>query len=69
VALLVTGAAGFIGARFVESCQQKGIPVISVDHLRHFEERPEHRDLDFGDIVDRVALIPRGAGPRDPEIA
>ena len=47
VALVVTGAAGFIGARFVESCRQRGIPVVSVDRAASFSERPEHRGVDF----------------------
>lgn len=54
--LLVTGAAGFIGARFVESCGRRGIPVVSVDRQASFAERPEHRGLDFGTIVDFEAL-------------
>ena len=45
---LITGAAGFIGARMVERCNQRGIPVISVDHLEAFDSRPEHAHLDFG---------------------
>jgi len=55
--LLVTGAAGFVGARFIESCNRVGQPVISVDARRHFSERPEHRGLDFGVIVDREELF------------
>ena len=55
-ALLVTGAAGFIGARFVESCNRRGIPIVSVDRASSFEERPEHRGLDFGTVVDVDAL-------------
>jgi ADP-L-glycero-D-manno-heptose 6-epimerase len=54
--LLVTGAAGFIGARFVESCGRRGIPVVSVDRSVSFTDRPEHRGLDFGTIVDFEAL-------------
>ncbi len=45
---LVTGAAGFIGARMVERCNQRGIPVISVDDLGAFDSREEHQGLDFG---------------------
>jgi ADP-L-glycero-D-manno-heptose 6-epimerase len=51
---LVTGAAGFIGARFVESCNEKDIELISVDKLANFS-RPEHVGLRFGmkfDIED-----------------
>ncbi|HSJ97856.1 MAG TPA: ADP-glyceromanno-heptose 6-epimerase [Myxococcota bacterium] len=56
-AVLVTGAAGFIGARFVASCTERGIPVVSADHPAHFAERAEHRGVDFGEIVDREALF------------
>ena len=49
---LVTGAAGFIGSRFVESCNLRGIDLISVDRLPLFSERPEHRNLNFGRKVD-----------------
>ena len=65
--LLVTGAAGFIGARFVESCGTRGIPVVAVDRRASFTERPEHRGLDFGTIVDFeeldawLATQPRGS--------
>lgn len=55
--LLVTGAAGFVGTRFVESCHDRGVPVISVDALAHFADRPEHAGTDYGTIVDRDALF------------
>jgi len=55
--LLVTGAAGFIGARFVESCAARGLDVVSVDRTAHFVERPEHAGVAFGRIVDRDALF------------
>ncbi len=65
-ALLVTGAAGFIGARFVESCGRRGIPVVSVDREASFHDRLEHRGLDFGTIVDVDALEGwLAAAPRD----
>jgi ADP-L-glycero-D-manno-heptose 6-epimerase len=54
--LVVTGAAGFIGARFVESCNRRGIPVVSVDRLASFGERAEHRGIDFGTTIDVDAL-------------
>ncbi|MHC5062961.1 MAG: ADP-glyceromanno-heptose 6-epimerase [Planctomycetota bacterium] len=50
--ILVTGAAGFIGARFVESCNRRSEPVISVDRSEFFRERHEHAGLDFGEIID-----------------
>jgi ADP-L-glycero-D-manno-heptose 6-epimerase len=55
--ILVTGAAGFIGARTVEAAQKKGLQVISVDTLAYFKDRPEHGGLDFGTRVDRDELF------------
>lgn len=54
---LVTGAAGFIGSRFVESCQPKTIPVISCDEQRLFTSRPQNQGLSFGKTVDRDQLL------------
>ncbi len=54
---LVTGAAGFIGARFVESCAMRGIETVSVDKLSYFTERAEHRGVAFGATVDRDRLF------------
>lgn len=53
----MTGAAGFIGSRFVASCAARGVPVVSVDHPPHFADRAEHRGIAFGEIVDRAALF------------
>jgi len=62
--LLVTGAAGFIGSRFVASCNARGVPVISVDDPRHFADRPEHREIEFGEVVHYERLPERlGASP------
>jgi len=55
--ILVTGAAGFVGARFVESCNERGREVISVDEVAHFSSREEHRGLDFVTVVDRPELL------------
>jgi ADP-L-glycero-D-manno-heptose 6-epimerase len=54
---LVTGAAGFIGARFVESCNARSIAVISVDEPEHFRVRPENHGLNYGPIIPRSDLI------------
>jgi len=64
--LLVTGAAGFIGARFVESCNARGVPVVSVDRRDAFTARPEHSRLDFGDILDIEELEGWLSAPRPP---
>lgn len=51
--ILVTGAAGFVGARFVESCNARRLAVVSVDEPGTFRDRPEHAEVDFGTVVDR----------------
>jgi len=57
---LVTGAAGFIGARFVEAAARAAERLVCVDFVRPgrdtFSERPEHRGLAFGERVDVDAL-------------
>lgn len=55
--ILVTGAAGFVGARFVERCNREAIRVISVDDPSYFIERTEHQGVAFGDVVDRATLF------------
>jgi ADP-L-glycero-D-manno-heptose 6-epimerase len=62
--LLVTGAAGFLGARFVESCNARGVPVVSVDRKDAFTTRPEHARLDFGDVLDIEELESWLSAPR-----
>jgi len=60
VRYLVTGAAGFIGARFVEAARRGGAELISVDAkvAGVFENRLEHRGLDFGETLDIDELEP-----------
>lgn len=57
--VVVTGAAGFIGARFVESCNRRGVGVVSVDDPEYFTTRPEHTGLDFGEIVAPTEIVDR----------
>jgi len=66
--LLVTGAAGFIGARFVESCNARGVPVVSVDRREAFASRPEHARLDFGTILD-IEELPAWLKDGRPDLA
>ncbi len=66
--LLVTGAAGFIGARFVESCNARGIPVVCVDRRDAFASRPEHRRLEFGRILD-IEELPGWLADGRPDLA
>lgn len=62
-AILVTGAAGFIGSRFVESCNRMRQPVISVDKPSYFTERADLAGIDFGRIINRDRLMAELAGP------
>jgi ADP-L-glycero-D-manno-heptose 6-epimerase len=50
--VLVTGAAGFIGSRLIESLLDAQLPVIAVDTPAHFQARPEHRPIDPAITVD-----------------
>jgi ADP-L-glycero-D-manno-heptose 6-epimerase len=65
---IVTGAAGFIGARLVEAARRSGTEIISVDvksdAANMFASRREHRHLDFGKTLDIDELAPflDGAG-------
>lgn len=50
--ILVTGAAGFIGARVAEALRAAGVPIVAVDSREHFHTRPEHDPIDPAAIVD-----------------
>lgn len=67
--LLVTGAAGFIGSRFVASCRQRGLDVISVDAAQHFPARLEHSTIDYGEILDRDVLLEKVRAEMLPPLA
>ncbi len=49
--IVVTGAAGFVGARCVQALGARRVPVVSVDRLDAFDTRPEHAGIDFGTRV------------------
>lgn len=59
-AILVTGAAGFIGARFAENCAAQGLRVIGVDSLDHFKTRAKDQGfLKLDSKVERAELFER----------
>jgi ADP-L-glycero-D-manno-heptose 6-epimerase len=66
--IVVTGAAGFIGARLVEAVSDEKNHLLSVDDLKHFHARLEHKGLDFGteihhgdllDVLDNLPAPPK----------
>jgi ADP-L-glycero-D-manno-heptose 6-epimerase len=65
-AVVVTGAAGFIGARTVQALNARGVPVVSVDGPDKFDTRPEHAGIDFGISVpvDGIDAWLAANGPR-----
>ncbi len=56
-AILVTGAAGFIGSQFVQRCYERKISTVSVDSLPHFYHRPEHKTDAREEKIDREVLF------------
>jgi ADP-L-glycero-D-manno-heptose 6-epimerase len=65
---IITGAAGFIGARLVDAARRSGAEITSVDVTSSaanlFASRREHRHIDFGKMLDIEELAPflDGAG-------
>ncbi len=57
--IIITGAAGFVGYRLVESLSKKNCAVFSVDQLSHFKNRKEHHTLSYDQIIDRNDFIDR----------
>lgn len=64
-AVVVTGAAGFIGARLLDALGDRGVPVVAVDARAHFSSRPEHRAVPPHHIVDVGDLPEWLDGARD----
>jgi ADP-L-glycero-D-manno-heptose 6-epimerase len=57
-AIVVTGAAGFIGANLVKALNQRGIDnIIAVDNLARAEKFPNLVDCDIADYFDKNAFL------------
>ncbi|RYZ65751.1 MAG: NAD-dependent epimerase/dehydratase family protein, partial [Proteobacteria bacterium] len=66
---IITGAAGFIGYRFYQAVKAKGIPVLLVDHLGHFQSRTaEHPLPDASLLMDRAEFIKKIGSMNPAEI-
>jgi ADP-L-glycero-D-manno-heptose 6-epimerase len=60
MALLVTGAAGFIGSNLVKALNRRGdAAVIAVDNLARADKVANLADLDIADFVDKRDLLRR----------
>jgi ADP-L-glycero-D-manno-heptose 6-epimerase len=60
MALIVTGAAGFIGSNLVHALNARGErDIIAVDNLSHAEKVANLRDLEITDFVDKRDFLER----------
>jgi ADP-L-glycero-D-manno-heptose 6-epimerase len=71
MALIVTGAAGFIGSNLVRALNARGErDIIAVDNLTRAEKVPNLRDLEITDFVDKRDFLKRmEAGAYDGKVA
>lgn len=67
MAIWITGAAGFIGSRLVERCNNRKTEVVSVDHLPYFTSRAHLRELSLGQLIDISESTTRLSGLPKPE--
>jgi ADP-L-glycero-D-manno-heptose 6-epimerase len=71
MALIVTGAAGFIGSNLVRALNQRGErDIVAVDNLTRAEKVPNLRDLEIADFVDKRDFLKRlESGAYDGKVA
>ena len=68
MALIVTGAAGFIGSNLVRALNGRGITdIVAVDNLKRAEKVPNLRDLEIADFLDKQDFIDMIRGGLDGE--
>jgi ADP-L-glycero-D-manno-heptose 6-epimerase len=70
MAIMVTGAAGFIGSNLVKALNARGErDVIAVDSLAHADKVANLADLEIADFVDKLDLAERiGEGEFDASV-
>jgi ADP-L-glycero-D-manno-heptose 6-epimerase len=60
MAIVVTGAAGFIGSRLIEALNREGASdIIAVDNLAHAEKMPNLARCEIEDYVDKRDFLAR----------
>ena len=65
MALIVTGAAGFIGSNLVRALNERGErDIVAVDNLARADKVANLRDLDIADFVDKRDFLQRLAAGR-----
>jgi ADP-L-glycero-D-manno-heptose 6-epimerase len=71
MALMVTGAAGFIGSNLVKALNERGErDVVAVDNLSRADKVANLGDLEIADFVDKLALDKRlRAGEFDAKVS
>jgi ADP-L-glycero-D-manno-heptose 6-epimerase len=68
MALIVTGAAGFIGSNLVKALNARGVTdIVAVDNLEHAEKVPNLSDLEIADFLDKQDFIDMLRGGLDGE--
>jgi ADP-L-glycero-D-manno-heptose 6-epimerase len=68
MALIVTGAAGFIGSNLVKALNARGVTdIVAVDSLTNAEKVPNLYDLEIADFVDKHDFIDMLRGGLDGE--
>ena len=71
MALIVTGAAGFIGANLVKALNDRGIAdIVAVDNLQNAAKVANLTDLEIADFIDKRDLLARvGSGEFDGRVS
>jgi ADP-L-glycero-D-manno-heptose 6-epimerase len=68
MALIVTGAAGFIGSNLVKALNARGVTdIVAVDNLKRAEKVPNLADLEIADFLDKQDFIDMLRGGLDGE--
>jgi ADP-L-glycero-D-manno-heptose 6-epimerase len=68
MALIVTGAAGFVGSNLVKALNARGVTdIVAVDNLKRADKVPNLADLEIADFLDKQDFIDMLRGGLDGE--